>query len=167
MWQAVENILISRNGLLIIAMALVIVFLSVRLSKRGFLSIDTKYVKLGTEEKERSIIRQQIEWSRTFARSLEYYVLDYCQSLAVQPDIFKVRFVLSMVHDEVEDWVTFNHIMDETTYIDIKKEKVRAIVFSITNKSIYRTEAFVKMMDDWTETTIKQLVKIRKVYTGK
>lgn len=194
MWDAIKEVLVSSNGINVIILAFIVLTMIVYFAKNGMFHIRTEHVMLGSSEKERKIIRQQIEWTRAYVSGLELQLKMFIEKkkneyLSTKDDDaeaergsaemvdgqikeykwdrYHALYILARVQDEVEDWITFNHIDDNDAYIEMKKQTVRAKMRQMTTRALLQSEEFLSMVDRWTEECVKTLVKIRKVYGGK
>lgn len=163
MWEAIQNILISKNGILIIALVSVIILLAVRLGKHGLLKIHTAHLSIGDDELERTIIREQIDWAHTYLRGLVSKIQQVTPDLLY--DGYFTKYILEIVFDEMVKWITFNHIEVTETYIKIKQDKICSLVYAFNVRPEFRTKEFQERMKRWVEEVIEHLVEIRKIYS--
>ena len=140
---------------------LVVIVLIVILIKSDYIKIKTAHVKIGADEQERAILRQQKEWTYQYVSGL------YGTITAKYPDIepLKTKYILECIYDEIITWLLFNHISRSEMYIMVKVEKLRGIVYSMDVNDAIRSDDFKKMMDGWTKEIINRLVDIREYYT--
>lgn len=159
MWEAIENILISNNGIVIFVLFILLVVLCARF---GLIKIKTDKVTIGinASETERTIMRNQIEWCRlssiTFERTMPKYD-GY--------DKYRGKYIAEKVFDEMITWVVFNHIESTPTYIEIKQQIIWNLVQSLIVRKEYQSDKFKKNVYAYVESTIENLVAIRKEYS--
>lgn len=161
MWEAIRDVLVSANSGVVMACLLILVVILSVLSRKGILSINTKGLTLGADVKERDIIRQQVEWTHCYVRSL-YSTIQPMSNNAYQG--YFTRYILEQCYSEIVDWITFNHITLDSDYIAIKQTKIKSIVFSYDLDPQFKTPKFEKQIDAWVEEVIKKLALIRDVY---
>lgn len=159
MWEAIAQVFTSGNGVTIAVLITAILFMGVLLVKHGVLRISTKTVHIGADERERTIIRHQVEWIRNSVNGFE--------AMIPKPegyDKYRGRFVLERVFDEMLNWIVFNHIEDTHSYIHIKQTNVWNIVMTFTDKKEHHSQKFHDMVFEQVEVAIKSLIMIRKEY---
>ena len=159
MWESIKDIATSPSLIPILVFVLIVMGIVILLIKKGLISIDTKGIKVGTSESERSIIRQQIEWVHLHCDSLEKS-LPHPQNY----DIWRGKYILERMYDEVVDWITFNHICTSEGYISIKQERIWATIQSLVRKEEFSSPEFKEFIYKDTEYIIRRLVHIRQVY---
>lgn len=163
MWETIKEIATSDNSIVLFVFILTVLIVICVLAKNNYLKIDTQTVKIGGDEKERAIIRQQIEWSNQFINGLYGDILERFP----ESDKLLTRYILELVYDEVITWISFNHITKSDMYIMVKQEKICSTISSIDfDKKIWNDE-FKEMMNEWTKTIIYRLVDIRMYYLKK
>jgi uncharacterized membrane protein (Fun14 family) len=161
MWDAFAKILTNSNALLVLVFVSVFILILIILVQAGMVRIDTGAFKMGADNKERDIIRQQIEWSHSYIIGLKSQIL----ADESKYNGYLTLFMLEAAHNEVSNWITFNHINLESDYISIKQEKIRSMIHSEpTISHEFKTKDFDRKVDKWVEELIKKLVTIRKVY---
>lgn len=157
--QAVNNILTSPNALLVLLALLTIIIVLIRGIKGGYLHFNKAGINVGNADKERNIIRQQIEYTHTYLTSLE-------NELEVGHEVnkWRVKYVIERVYDEIVDWISFNHITDKGDYIQIKQEKVWCLVQSLVYRPEFQSDEFRVRCDEVISHIIMHLIKIRVLY---
>ena len=159
MWESIKAIATSPSLIPILLFILIVMGIVILLIKKGLISIDTKGIKVGTSESERSIIRQQIEWAHLHCDSLEKS-LPHPQNY----DMWRGKYILERMYDEIVDWITFNHICTSEGYISIKQERIWATIQSLVRKEEFSSPEFKEFIYQDTEYIIRRLVHIRQVY---
>ncbi len=159
MWEAIRDITLSSNAIIVIGFLVFILILGVALSKTGLLSIHTEAVSVGAADRERNIMRQQLEWARMHFQDMEQ-TMD-------KPSLYnewRGKYIAERVFDEYVEWIAFNHFSKSPAYIEIKQDKIIALVRSLTILDYFHSEEFENYMREDTKRSILQLIKIREVY---
>ena len=159
MWDFIKAVSTSVYIIPVLIFTLIVLLTVILLIKKGLISVNTKAVKVGTSESERAIIRQQIEWVHLHCDSLEKS-LPHPQNY----DIWRGKYILERMYDEIVDWITFNHICTSEGYISIKQERIWATIQSLVRKNEFSTPEFKEFIYNYTEYIIRRLVHIRQVY---
>lgn len=160
MWETISNILTSGNAVFILVTILLLVVVLAILGKKGLFSFDLKGIKMGSSENERTIIRQQSEWAKLYCDSMEPR-LPHPEGY----DIWRSKYILECVYDEIMTWITYNHITLNESYVEIKQNKLVFLINSLTIKDEYHSEEFNDMVRKETKFIISKLVQIRELYT--
>ena len=168
MWESIAKVLTSDNATdafhfltMAVFVTLAVLLILVFLSKKGLVKLNTKHIKIGTDETERNIIRQQVEYAHTFLISLEPKIKDLG---AEDYDDYLTKYCLERAYDEVVNWITFNHITRGEHYIEIRQQKLTALMYSLGIKPQYRTQEFKDRMYAWIKELIFALVDIRESF---
>lgn len=160
MWDAFAKILTDSNALLILIFLTMFVIIFILLAKSGLVEVKTSVFKMGADNRERDIIRQQIEWSHSFLIGLR-------SQIQADESIYHgylTLYVLETMYDEIVTWITFNHINLESDYISVKQEKIRSLLRTMPIGPEFRTKEFERKVDKWVEEVIRKLILIREVY---
>ena len=161
MWQAISEVLTSGNSLQILIFLALITILFVVLVKTGILAIKTKHLRIGQVEREREIIRRQIETAHNFIMSIEGKV----NSDTKQCNIYFTKYILERVYDKVIEWVMFNNISNSPMYVQDKQETICNLVYTFPIGDAFKTPEFKKRMQNWTSELITRLVQTREIYS--
>ena len=159
MWKTIEHILMSPNATVILVFIVFIVIVAVALSKTGLLNIHTKAVEIGATNKEREIIRRQIEWVKRHCEGMEGKLPkseDY--------NTWRGRYIAEKVYDEYVEWITLNHLTTEKEDIEIRQDRIVGLVNSLTEKKEFKTKKFEEILREDTKIAIEKLVQIRNIY---
>ena len=159
-----RDILTSSNGVAIAAMSIVIIILAIVGARHGLLSIRTKRMTISNlaSEQERTIMRNQIGWVKIACQAFEDKVPKY-----EGYDVYRGKYVIERVLDEIIEWIYYNHIEATDTYIEIKQEIVWNMVTSLVdNERIKGSKSFKKECDSYVKTMIERLVSIREEYSA-
>ena len=159
MWDFIKAVSTSVYIIPVLVFTLIVLLIVILLVKKGLISVNTRAVRVGTSESERAIIRQQIEWVHLHCDSLEKS-LPHPQNY----DIWRGKYILERMYDEIVDWITFNHICTSEGYISIKQERIWATIQSLVRKEEFSTPEFKEFIYKDTEYIIRRLVHIRQVY---
>ena len=159
MWDFIKAVSTSVYIIPVLVFTLIVLLTVILLIKKGLISVNTKAVRVGTSESERAIIRQQIEWVHLHCDSLEKS-LPHPQNY----DIWRGKYILERMYDEIVDWITFNHICTSEGYISIKQERIWATIQSLVRKEEFSSPEFKEFIYNDTEYIIRRLVHIRQVY---
>lgn len=170
MWETIGEVLTGENALIVLCFLLFMTIMAVILIKMGVFNVHTDVVSIGSAErdkdrqtiaadKERQIIRVQLEWIMTHLKGIE-------SSIEKPEDYNKWRgqCVIEALYDQYVDRVTQNHISNSPEYVEIVQTNVIAIVDSLTVNPDYKTDEFKEMLKEDTKFCINKLIQIRKVY---
>lgn len=160
MWQAISDVLTSGNALQVLIFLAVVIALFILLVKSGIVAIKTKHLQIGKIEKEREIIRRQIETAHNFIMSIEGKI----NADTAECNIFFTKYVLELVYDKVIEWVVFNHISNSPMYIQDKQETICNLVYRFPIGDAFKTPEFKNRMQNWTTELITRLVQTREIY---
>lgn len=158
MWESITSILNGSNGVLVIVAVVAIALILIRLSKKGVFTLHTSFLSLGVADKEREIIRHQIEASHAA-------VLLAMEELNVSDD-WHTRYIFERVYDKVVEWVIFNHVSTSPLYIESKFMAVYNLCTSLGMVELREDENKNKLKE-WVRNIVGQLVDIREYYSDK
>ena len=161
MWETINNVLGGNNALQTLIAILIVVILIVLLIKGNYVKVRTEHINIGFDEKERAVIRQQIEWTYQYVTGLYGILLEMYPKF----DKFKTKYILELVYDEIVNWISFNHITRSEMYLMVKQEKIRSIVLAEDVAPEIRAKDFRNVMNEWTKIVVNRLVDIREYYT--
>lgn len=159
-WEKIIDLLMSSNAVPVLFFFIVFILILAFLGKKGILSFDVKGIKLGSSETERTIIRQQSEWTKLYCDSMEPR-LPHPEGY----DIWKSRYILECVYDEIMTWITYNHITTNESYVEIKQNKLVFLINSLTTKDDFHAKEFNDLVKSETKFIIQKLVQIRELYS--
>lgn len=161
MWEAISQILTSANAIIVLIFIIVILVMLIVLGKAGLLSLNSKFIKFGmAQEKERRVIREQVEWAHLHCQSMEQNIPKLKDS-----NPWRSKYIIERIYDEVVSWITFNHLSADTEYIEIKQDKIVNLIHGLMSNQVYRDEKFVKYLRDNVKVMIEKLRAIRDLYT--
>ena len=136
--------------------AVILILLLSKLSKKGIFSFHGKGFNIG-QDLERRIIRQQLEYvDATVEEALAEVRRDDC-------DIWQMKYTAERVKDVLQNTVTLNHINSEKSYIQTKQLAVWSEILKTGIKhEYYSSDDFKQLVFNWTKETIGDLLEIRK-----
>lgn len=163
MWEAIKDILTSSNavGVLLILgfMLIVLIIVAVVLVKGNYFQVHTQTVSIGYAEKERNIIRQQLNYVWLHLEEAEANLPkddDYDEQLG--------KRIILEVYKEYTDWISFNHLTRSDAYIHVKQNALVALVNKLTINERYKGDDFKQYVRDDTKQTINELLRIREAF---
>ncbi len=157
MWESIKGVLISENFLQsVIGVGALIVILAV-LAKSGLLSFKGKGLTIGTVESERTIVRNQIEYCKTWTGNLTNQLMSHFSNV----DEWRIRYVSELVFDITVEMVSFNHITKDDFYIKNKFEKVWAVL----QKEGMDDESIKQHIETECKKVVERLVDIKEYYS--
>lgn len=162
MWEMIGKVLTGNNSTPIIIFLLIFTILFIISVKKRFISINKGGVRIGSDERELTIVRNQTQWAHLFLLSLKGKLIT--MEDPIREDYF-ADLVLEKIYDKVVEWITYNHINDKKTYIEIKQSEVKCIVYALPIQEQYKTPEFETRMNEWTKEIIMNLINIRKEYS--
>ena len=163
MWETVGNVLNGNNAIPVLVFAIIIFVVLGILVKKGIISINKGGVRIGSDERELSIVRNQSQWAYLFIMAIKGKVLDESATKEQQKN---AELILEKVYDKVVDWIHYNHINSNNSYVEIKQGEIKSIVYSQDNlDDEYKTPEFEIRMDSWVKELILNLVNIRKEFS--
>ena len=160
MWQAISDVLTSGNALQVLIFLAGVIALFILLVKSGIVAIKTKHLQIGKIEKEREIIRRQVETAHNFIMSIE-------GKLDINPNKdheYFTKYILERVYDKVIEWVMFNNISNSPMYVQDKQETICNLIYTFPIEKAFKTPEFKRRMQNWTAELIARLVQIREIY---
>ena len=162
MWETIKEVLLSANAWLILIFIAFMVFVIIRMSQTGLLSIKAKGLRLGSDEKELTVVRNQSQWSYLYIMSLKGKLIDDSSDEKIK---LICENVLEKVYDKVIDWITYNHINSSNSYIQIKQSEIKCLIYSQDIEEQFKTPEFEQRMNAWVKEAILKLIDIRKEYS--
>lgn len=163
MWEAIKEILTSSNavGVLLILgfLVIVLIIVAVVLIKGNYFQIRTEAFSIGFADRERNIIRQQLNYVKLHLEEVEANIPkdpDYNEHLG--------REIILEVYMVYTNWISFNHINRTEKYIQLKQKELIAVVNKLTENERYKGEDFKQYIRDDTKETILELINIREAF---
>ena len=162
MWETIGNVLSGNNAIPVLVFAVLIFIVLGILGKKGIISINKCGVRIGSDEKELTIVRNQSQWAYLYIMSLKGKLINLENP---RREDFFADYVLEKVYDKVVEWITYNHVSANNSYIEIKQSEVKCIVYSLPIQEEFKTPEFEVRMNGWVKEIILNLLKIRKEYS--
>lgn len=162
MWEAIVNVLTSENALMILIFILIFSIALYIMSKKGIVAVNTGKVRIGRDEQELTIVRNQSQFAYLYIMAIKGKILE---DDATEVQVNKVDLILEKVYDKVVDWIHYNHISETGIYVEIKKEEIKNLVYGFPITEEYKTPDFKNRMEGWVEELILNLLKVRKEYS--
>lgn len=160
MWEAISGILTDQNTWQVLFFCVFLVVAVILSGKSGLIAVKTKGIRIGVDEREREIIRQQVEWAHSFITSLRSKInLD-----EMEHNEYFAKYILERCYDKAVEWITFNHLNTKNVYVEIKQEEMCALVYGLGVGGSFKSPEFRKRICAWTRELIERLVQIREVY---
>ena len=163
MWETIKSVLMSSNGISVLIFLGFVIFAVIVSSKKGLLAIKTGKFRIGSDEKELTIVRNQTQWAYLYLMSLKGKLVE--MENPKREDYF-AEWVLEKVYDKVVEWITYNHITNNNSYIEIKQSEIRCVVYSMPIQDAFKTPEFETRMNCWVKEIILNLINIRKEYSN-
>ena len=157
MWESLKDIFVSDNfGSIIIGISALIILLAY-LVKKGIFSFRGKGLTVGiSNEEELSIVRKQIEFCSADANNM---LRDIMKIVPENTDIYKAKYTIERVFDELVKIVALNNITTDSTYIMLKQEVIWSIVSNINPEPTWNN--LESMVKERVANAIKTLYEIR------
>lgn len=160
--DGLKEILTSANAWMFLLFLVFAIFIIVKMSKSGLISFKGKGLRIGSDETERTIIREQSKWAHLFIMAIKGKVLT---EDATKDQNEKTELILYKVYVKVIDWINYNHISANNIYVEIKQGEIKNLVYSQDNlDDDYKTPEFAIRMDGWVRELILNLIQVRKEY---
>lgn len=159
--EHIATILTSSNALLIITGLIILVGLLGWFGKKGIISFKGKGLSVGHESIERTVVRQQIEYTKTAVELMTNQLTTTFESA----DEWRVRYICELIYDVYIEAISFNHITKDTFYIETKADKIWAIIQRETVTANFKNDEFKRAVYDECKKVIERLVDIKEYYS--
>lgn len=136
-----------------------LVILIAVLVKKGLVSFKGKGLKVGNNEVERTIIRNQIMFCKTEISDFYNRVPDF-----EGRDDWRLKYIMEKCLDVLVDAISLNHVTLEPVYVDLKCRAVWDEVLQNADNANILTDDFKKVVYDETKYIIEKLIEIREFY---
>lgn len=160
MWETIKDVLTSGNAWFILIFLAVVIVIGLILGRIGLIKVNTKHVQIGNEQKQRELVRRQVETAYTFVMSLEGKII----TEGSMYDRYLTKYILERVYDKVIEWIIFNHITTNQLYVQDKQENIENLVYTMVVDDDFKTPEFKRRMDNWVRELIEQLVQVKEIY---
>lgn len=146
------------SAIVIVGILAIIVTVAI-LGKKGLLRVSIKGINIGNGDLERTIVRQQIEYTKsivdTFVEKIGYST----------ENRYRARYISELVLDLCTEMIVYNHIDAESDfYWRNKAEKAWSIIVKYAISDEYKTDAFKASVFEEMKKLVVRLVEIRSYY---
>lgn len=159
MWEAILGILTSGNFLQVVLGIAALIVLFAFLAKKGLISFKGKGLKVGNNDTERTIIRNQIMFCKTEISDFYNKIPNF-----EGRDDWRLKYIMEKCLDVFVDAISLNHITTEPVYMELKCRAVWDEVLQNADNANILTEDFKKVVYDETKLIIEKLIEIREFY---
>ena len=159
MWTALQIILTSENFWKAVVSIGALVILFAVLVKKGLISFKGKGLKVGNNDIERTIIRNQIMFVNTEISDFYSKIPDF-----EGRDDWRLKYIMEKCLDVLVDAISLNHLTLEPVYVDLKCRAVWDEVLQNSDNASIITDDFKKVVYDETKHIIEKLIEIREYY---
>lgn len=146
----------SPNFIRAATTALITIAIVYLLSRSGLLTIHTKFVTMGIQDREHTIMRKQLIYAKQACNAFIQYI-----PRGEEYDEWHGKCVAEYVYDEMVDWIALNHIEATRSYISLRQTAIWNIILAHVDKPEHKTEDFRDVVYKHVEDDIKALVEIR------
>lgn len=163
MWEAISNVFTSGNAIPVGIMIGVFVLFIAFLARKGLFSFYAKGVSLGNGDKERNIIRHQIDY-------VESHCTDFFTRVKKTEKFndWEGKYITEKVFDVFVRIISYNHINVEDTYVDLRQSEVWKVIqehLTADDSEYYSSKEFKEIIYKEVKDIIEKLVKIREFYS--
>lgn len=159
MWAALQIILTSENFWKAVVSIGALVVLFAVLVKKGLISFKGKGLKVGNNDTERTIIRNQIMFCKTEISDFYNKIPDF-----EGRDDWRLKYIMEKCLDVLVDAISLNHVTLEPVYLELKCRAVWDEVLQNADNANILTDDFKKVVYDETKLIIGKLIEIREFY---
>lgn len=159
MWEAIQGVLTSDNFWKVVVGVGALVVLLAILVRKGLISFKGKGLKVGNNEVERTIIRNQIMFVKTEISDFYNRIPNF-----EGRDEWRLKYIMEKCLDVVVDAISLNHLTLEPVYVDLKCRAVWDEVLQNAGNINILTDDFKKVVYDETKHIIEKLIEIREYY---
>lgn len=159
MWEAILGILTSGNFLQIVLGIAALIVLFAFLAKKGLISFKGKGLKVGNNDTERTIIRNQIMFCKTEISDFYNKIPNF-----EGRDDWRLKYIMEKCLDVFVDAISLNHITIEPVYMELKCRAVWDEVLQNADNANILSDDFKKVVYDETKLIIEKLIEIREFY---
>lgn len=159
MWSALQGILTSDNFWKTVIGIVALIILFAILAKRGLISFKGHGLKVGNNDTERTIIRNQIMFVKTEISDFYNKIPNF-----EGRDDWRLKYIMEKCLDVFVDAISLNHITTEPVYLELKCRAVWDEVLQNSDNAHVLSEDFKKVVYDETKLIIEKLIDIREFY---
>lgn len=161
MWAALQGILTSDNfWKTVVGIGALVILLAI-LAKKGLISFKGKGLKVGNNDVERTIIRNQIMFCKTEVSDF-YNRIPYFEGRSE----WRLRYIMEKCLDVLVDAISLNHVTLDPVYVDLKCRAVWDEVLQNAGNVSILTDDFKKVVYDEVKHIIEKLIEIREFYNN-
>ena len=161
MWAALQGILTSDNfWKTVVGIGALVILLAI-LAKKGLISFKGKGLKVGNNDVERTIIRNQIMFVKTEISDF-YGKIPYFEGRSE----WRLRYIMEKCLDVLVDAISLNHVTLDPVYVDLKCRAVWDEVLQNAGNVSVLTDDFKKVVYDEVKHIIEKLIEIREFYNN-
>lgn len=131
------------------------------LAKKGLIAYKGKGLSVGSADSERTIVRQQIEYTKTAVEIMTNQLITAFESA----DEWRVRYICELIYDVYIEAISFNHITKDSFYIETKADKIWAIIQRETVTENFKNDEFKRTVYNECKKVIEKLVDIKEYYS--
>ena len=159
MWQAIQAVLTSENfWKSVIGIGALIILFAI-LAKKGLISFKGHGLKVGNNDTERTIIRNQIMFVKTEISDFYNKIPNF-----EGRDDWRLKYIMEKCLDVFVDAISLNHITTEPVYLELKCRAVWDEVIQNADNVNILSDDFKKVVYDETKAIIEKLIEIREFY---
>lgn len=159
MWSALQGILTSDNFWKTVIGIVALIILFAILAKKGLISFKGHGLKVGNNDTERTIIRNQIMFVKTEISDFYNKIPNF-----EGRDDWRLKYIMEKCLDVFVDAISLNHITTEPVYLELKCRAVWDEVLQNSDNVHILSEDFKKVVYDETKLIIEKLIDIREFY---
>ena len=161
MWAALQGILTSDNfWKTVVGIGALVILLAI-LAKKGLISFKGKGLKVGNNDVERTILRNQIMFCKTEISDF-YGKIPYFEGRSE----WRLRYIMEKCLDVLVDAISLNHVTLDPVYVDLKCRAVWDEVLQNAGNVSVLTDDFKKVVYDEVKHIIEKLIEIREFYNN-
>lgn len=159
MWEAILGIFTSGNFLQVVLGIAALITLFAVLAKKGLISFKGKGLKVGNNDTERTIIRNQIMFVKTEISDFYNKIPNF-----EGRDDWRLKYIMEKCLDVLVDAISLNHLTLEPVYLELKCRAVWDEVLQNADNTNVLSDDFKKVVYDETKHIIEKLIDIREFY---
>lgn len=126
--------------------------------RKGVIKFNNFGLNIDASERELTIVRNQMQYVNT---TMDATIRDLPSDL----EYYRIKYIISKVKDEFETIIIYNHIKDNSDYIELKQEIIYNLIMKLTDNEFFRKPEFKDYIYDLVDKIIRRLVKIRQQYS--
>lgn len=159
MWTALQIILTSENFWKAVVGIGALIILFAILAKKGLVSFKGHGLKVGNNDTERTIIRNQIMFVKTEISDFYHKIPNF-----EGREEWRLKYIMEKCLDVLVDAISLNHLTLEPVYLELKCRAVWDEVLQNSDNTNILSDDFKKVVYDETRRIIEKLIEIREFY---